>query len=133
MDSESVITRDICRGLRNCGAVVIAVQGGMKTTVGTPDRFIAHIAFSGWVEFKRFGGSLTQPQWIMHQQLLACKFPAIICWYDYPRDCIVLQCGEDCTFDTKDVVSLSALRSRDSGAALELLISMQKTFTRTIK
>lgn len=45
-------TRAICRDMKRVNAKVIALVGGPMQESGLPDRYIAHLVWSGWIEFK---------------------------------------------------------------------------------
>jgi len=59
---ESAMTRDVCAALRCCNTMVLPVVAGRMMPAGWPDRYVAHRAWSGWIEFKADAGRLSDIQ-----------------------------------------------------------------------
>ena len=61
--TESEWNRAFCKSLIDeCGADIFACVASERQTPGFPDRYISHPLFSGWVECKRSGNSLSKLQ-----------------------------------------------------------------------
>jgi len=67
--NEAGFTRKVCARLRARGALVFAVVGGPMQAPGWPDRYVAHPAWQGWLEFKTARGRLAPAQKIVLRAL----------------------------------------------------------------
>lgn len=45
-------TREFCKLLSNCNALILPIVGSIYTPPGWPDRYIAHPLWNGFIEFK---------------------------------------------------------------------------------
>lgn len=61
-DNESSKTRELCKALYKIGAHVTAIVGSMRQRSGLPDRYVNHILWHGWLEFKLEGGKVSATQ-----------------------------------------------------------------------
>ncbi len=62
MPNECSETRALCRLLEQCNALTYAAVGGQYGASGWPDRFVAHPAWSGWLEMKTGNRKLSAGQ-----------------------------------------------------------------------
>lgn len=50
--TETALRKPFISALRDTGAIVIPYVGSTYGVTGTPDIFVAHLMWSGWIEFK---------------------------------------------------------------------------------
>jgi len=67
--NESAFTRWFCDILTKHNAKVVAFVGSTMQATGITDRYICHVMFRGWVEFKKDKGKLTVGQRLFMQGL----------------------------------------------------------------
>lgn len=68
--NESLFTKQVCDELKRVNATVFNfVAGSPGQTPGIPDRYVSHMLFQGFLEFKGTKTSVSQVQTIMHREL----------------------------------------------------------------
>src|SRR5580765_53190 len=60
--TEAQFTSKICKGLEAMGAFVFAIVGGNMQRPGMPDRYVHHMRWQGFLEFKGEHGTVSQIQ-----------------------------------------------------------------------
>ena len=103
-------TRDLCTDLRARGAMVFAVVGSVMQEPGWPDRYVHHVWWSGWIEFKDGTRRLTPKQQYVIRELNARR----------PCSAFVVR------FPDRVENDLGDLQIEFDGSAMGLLLSLQR-------
>lgn len=114
------MTRNITVALRGLNALVLTAAAGMYSTVGIPDRYIAHPLYNGWVEFKGEFTHVTPQQHEMLRMLQERGTNCVIVRYIFSRDCARIE-TPFASWDSGDTASLTSLQERDLSAVRALL------------
>jgi hypothetical protein len=79
--TESEMTRRMCRDLHRLGCLVLDVVGHEMQEPGWPDRYVVLPSALGppvWLEFKNLHGRLTTKQEMILRRLRAMRVPAYV-------------------------------------------------------
>ena len=66
---ETDFAKKITRNLRDCNALVLSVVGNRMQQNSWPDIYVAHVYWSGWIEFKGLKTKLRKDQKVLIEGL----------------------------------------------------------------
>lgn len=76
--TETKLRKPIIEALQKCGGLVVPYVGSVMNQNGTADIFLAHVAWSGWIEFKGPHTDIKPLQERFRQQMNLREVRAII-------------------------------------------------------
>ena len=71
--TEAIYRKKLCRELRRIGAMVIPYVASTRGLSGTPDIYLSHKKWQGWLEFKGANTKLTPIQYQVCLQMWATR------------------------------------------------------------